>query len=55
MTHSDVRLYPCSTCSKKFRNKFEREVHERLHSGEVSVLSYITSLHEQPARERGIF
>lgn len=44
MTHSDVKLYSCSTCGKKFRNKAEKIVHERLHTGEVSFYIDFVSL-----------
>ncbi|KAJ6635107.1 Zinc finger protein, partial [Pseudolycoriella hygida] len=34
MTHTDIKLFACSTCGKKFRNNFTKMTHERLHTGE---------------------
>lgn len=37
-THTDGKKYPCSFCGRTFSKNYSKTTHERMHTGEVSVL-----------------
>lgn len=41
LIHSDVKLYSCRSCGRKFRNRSDKTTHERMHT-EVSIFNVLT-------------
>lgn len=39
LIHTNTKSHPCKICGKKFRQKSDRTIHERQHSGEVRELT----------------